>query len=152
MYKQNQNRQIRPQSRYDYTAEIRQIVQNVSESESYQVKLIVFFMLIAFITNLEVACSHYFYMNPSFYCDGNMEEKVNEVDACNRLQFCNVGRCGNIQLRLRPLLPSCIYTVIRNSTIEFSYSLHHLWAVSSGLFFHFLSVIEKGENSVLFQD
>jgi hypothetical protein len=70
--------------------QIRESIQKVSNNGNYQKKLIIYFLLTAFFTNLPIISSNLFYMNPAFSCLG-MEGKIAEDVACNEKQLCTIS-------------------------------------------------------------
>lgn len=49
-------------------------------------------MFVSIYSNIELNSSKLLYMNPAFYCENNTEDKINEADACDMLDFCKIGK------------------------------------------------------------
>lgn len=53
--------------------------------------MVIFFMLVAFILNLESYSTKIFYMTPVFTCE-NLDYKVHENEACEMMDFCTLSK------------------------------------------------------------
>jgi hypothetical protein len=47
-------------------------------------------MLVGFFSYFQINSSNLYYMNPVFYCEGS-DQRVTEVEACPKIQFCSIG-------------------------------------------------------------
>ncbi len=104
-------------------------------------------MFVSIFSNLELNSSKLLYMNPVFYCDNNMEDKINEVDACNMLEFCDIGKDQIIKLTNPLSRRNSIYTAIRGKMIESSSNQEQELEICSESFSVQPSVIGRVANS-----
>lgn len=76
---------------YEVDEEIKKCIENVSQNQKYQLKLVIFFAIVALSTTIFLYSNGLFYMNPVFKCAGS-DEKVLEDEACLQIDLCTIGK------------------------------------------------------------